>query len=641
MNDKTQRPGEAEPVRPSDLAAEYLAARAAGEPVELARYLARSSDTAGRAEIERLVADAELAQRELPRLLSEGTLIAGQYRIQCEIAPGTGGMGRVFEAWDQRLERRVALKVLSSVHIGRREIEELFDRESRLLASLHHPNIVAVHDKGRDGDLAYIVMDLVDGTSLSDVIERARKELQAHTPSGPVIPRDGRLLERAIGKPLPGGRTNLVDADDWYASVARIMLELARTIESAHSVDVIHRDIKPGNVMLLGGGNPVVLDFGLAGSITMTQGVVTQGLYGSFAYLAPEQAQSNTVGVDPRTDVYQLGLLLYEMLTLRRAFPGTDIGTVLAHVKDGAFPRPRQLNPAAPRDLESICMMALELDPARRYASARALREDLERYVDGREAPIAVRSERWRSISRTSRYFLRRHRWRVAAAATVVIGVSVWFAKGHMDDSNAGPPLIAAFRLPNDGKRWSPIAEGDSVYPGDVLGVTISTSQPQCLYALSTFRRADKSLFFNPMRPATSEEFHAGKKGLPFGKELERGKSDVMCTRLDLGPPDKINEFEGLLVITAPSRRADVESWLAQLDAMKLAHDPWGVPAEEAWKALEEPPPMRGGDQSDLLPEERARYARDLHTAFDTDGELVEFPGLRALKLECRVSKPK
>jgi serine/threonine protein kinase len=635
MNDKTQRPGEEEPVRPSDVAAEYLAARAAGEPVELGQYLARSSDPAQRAEIERLVADAQLAQRELPRLLTEGTLIAGQYRIQRELAPGTGGMGRVFEAWDQKLERRVALKVLSSVHIGRREIEELFQRESRLLASLQHPNIVAVHDTGRDGDLAYIVMDLVDGTSLSDVIERARKELQAHTPSGPVIPRDGRLLERAIEKRLPGGRTNLVDAGDWYASVARIVLELARTIEAAHSVDVIHRDIKPGNVMLLGGGNPVVLDFGLAGSMATAQGVVTQGLYGSFAYLAPEQAQSNTVGVDPRTDVYQLGLLLYEMLTLRRAFPGTEIGNVLARVKDGVFPRPRHLNPAVPRDLESICMMALELDPARRYASARALREDLERHVHGREAPIAVRSELWRSISRTSRYFLRRHRWRVAAAAMVLIGVSVWLkTRDDMKHSLAAAPVLSAFRLAITGGSKSPISDGDSVFLGDTLGFTVSTVQPQYVYALSVFQTEEGARYFKPMKLYPRERLHDKELPEPLAwfAEAKTGQSDFVCTRVEP------NKAEGLLVIAGPESRSALDDWMERLKAQALNNPSGGVPGAVARKSPTSPPVSRGGDIGGMSESERARYGEDLVTGWHTKGQQVELPGLRLLKLECPVA---
>jgi hypothetical protein len=640
---------ETHPLAPADLAAEYVAAKAAGDPADLAAYLARLRDDAERAEFETLITDAERAQRSLPRVLTGGTLLGQRYRIVREI--GGGGMGRVFEAWDSQLERKVAIKVLASHNVGRSEPEDLFRKEGKALASLQHPNIVAVHEFARDGDLAYIVMDLVDGTSMSEVLEHARKELEPLTARGAVSPREGRLLERAIGKPLPAGRASLIDVDDWYASVARIMLELARTVEAAHGLQFIHRDLKPGNVMLKAGGHPIVLDFGLAGTASPEPGVVTQGLYGSYAYLAPEQARSNAVGMDPRTDVYQLGLILYELLTLRRAFPGTVLVDVLARVTQGEFPRPRELNPAAPRDLESICMMALELDPARRYSSARALREDLERYVGGREAPIAVRSERWRAFARTSRYFVRRHRWRVSIAASlaaiVLIGVAVWkqthdVVADSVRHSSAAAPVIAAFRVSERGTGKAMIEDGDNVYPGDLLGVTVSTNQAQFMYVLSVFCRRDGQRFLSPMRPEPIAEYLQGPsdKELPLCREVEPGRTDFVCARV--GPAsEQLNSIEGLLVITGPDKYREFDDWILLLDARSRNYSPKGVPEADAWEVLENPSRVRGDPAQDLTAEQRARYFPAMKTPSVARGKVVELTGLRTLELECPVANPR
>jgi serine/threonine-protein kinase len=655
-----------------ELATEYVAAISAGERVDRATYRARLADEHERAAFDELVHGAERAGRSLPRTLGEGTLLSNRYRILHQI--DEGGMGRVFAALDERLERKVAVKVLVPQNVGQKDPEELFLKESKLLASLQHPNIVSVHEVGRDGDIAYIVMDLVDGTSLARVIENARDELgrksraSATSTTGSVVPKEGALLEHAIAKRVPDGRPNLVERD-WYASVARIMLEIARTIEAAHGLRVIHRDLKPSNVMLLGGGNPIVLDFGLAGSSDLKPGNVTQGLYGSVAYLAPEQAHKNQVGMDPRTDVYQLGLILYEMLTLQRAFPGTAIGEVLGRVKDGVFTPPRKRNPAVPRDLDAICMMALELDPARRYASARGLREDLERSIGGKEVPHAVRSNRWRALARATRIQLRHHPWSMGSAAVVAASLLVWFFSARINAGDieriktnsdrelhrqtaelrtlAMGPVMTCFRVPDSSEHARTadvsslpsirIQNGDPVEPGDYLGLSVATSLPQHLYVLSLFSTGDGRRFIAPMSPCRKEEVMTAKPKSPkepWAFAVPHGTTDVVCTRIDAaGSP---NKMEGLILIIGSDVQPDFEQWMDELALRGGGH---GVLEADAWALYADPPVTRGVPIPSVPLATRARTFGQLKAVAESSDDYIDGLGLTYRKLEWPVHR--
>src|SRR5258705_1826644 len=242
----SDRDADGGPRSPEDLAAEFLAQKAAGEAADSAAYAARLADTAARLEFEALVAGAGAAERALPRTLAEGSRIAGRYRIRASI--GSGGMGRVFSAYDEKLGREVAVKVLAPLAEGNLEREQMFEREWRMLADLKHPGIVGVHDAGNDGAFTYIVMDLVEGTAISHVVDPAREELGRRASGGRLPPRDGELMVRAIGREEAAGRRGLLDPHDWYRSCARILLEIARTLEAAHERKVVHRDLKPANV---------------------------------------------------------------------------------------------------------------------------------------------------------------------------------------------------------------------------------------------------------------------------------------------------------------------------------------------------------------------------------------------------------
>src|SRR5262249_25486664 len=283
---------------------------------------------------------------------------------------------------------------------------------------------------------------------------------------------------------------------------------------------------------LLGGGAPVVLDFGLAGSPDHARGDVTEGLYGSVAYLAPEQARTQKVGMDPRTDVYQLGLILYELLTLKRTFPGTAVGDVLDRIEHGYYALPRKVGPSVPRDLEAICTMALEVSPDRRYATATALREDLERWLEGR-APIASRSARWRTFVRTVRYTGRRHPVLAALAGMLVVGAAIYGWRKGNEDAPV-PPRLTFFRMP--APRYEPLdlsSKQPTAEKDDILGFTLVKSGTAVVYALSVFGSDSGERFLSPWSATDEDHLDRMRKSLkPWGWHVAGPEELVVCTEL-------------------------------------------------------------------------------------------------------------
>lgn len=292
----------------------------------------------------------------------------GNYRIVRRL--GRGGQGEVWLGEDTRLGRQVAIKVLRGLAITTADALRRFRREAEVASRLDHPGICPVYDIGTEHDVPYLVMRFVDGRSLGEAIAEAASARRLAT--------SAHL--------------------DWAAAVVE---RLAHAIQAAHAAGVLHRDLKPANVMLTRDGQPVLLDFGLAGLIeSEAMFTRTDELHGTPAYIAPELLASTAAKANAGTDVYGLGLLLYECLAGQRPFDAPTRDGLYRQILTGAAVPVRQRNAAVPRDLAVIQQTAMQLEATRRYASATAVAEDLRRFrarqpILARRAGVALRLRRW------------------------------------------------------------------------------------------------------------------------------------------------------------------------------------------------------------------------------------------------------
>jgi hypothetical protein len=329
-------------------------------------------------------------------------------RFELRAVLGQGTFGRVYRAYDPQLEREVALKVPRFGPDQPGQVER-FLGEAKAAARLRHPNVVAVFESGRAGDEYYIASEFVEGRPLSDVLRES--------------PPD-------------------------FGQAARWVRDLARGLAYAHAAGVIHRDVKPANVLIDRAGRPQLTDFGLAKRVGEDATRTADGtVLGTPAYMAPEQARGDLAAVGPHSDQYGLGVVLYQLLSGRLPFVGPP-HAVLAQVTGEDPPPPGRINPAVPRDLEAVCLKAMAKEPARRYAAAGDLADDLDRFLAGEP----VRARRPGVRDRAGRW-LRRHRQAAAlaggvAAAVLLTLAAVWWDGGFRSplppaEPAAGPPQPA------------------------------------------------------------------------------------------------------------------------------------------------------------------------------------------------------
>jgi tRNA A-37 threonylcarbamoyl transferase component Bud32 len=287
------------------------------------------------------------------RQRAAGPGLAGRYRIDRLL--GRGGMGEVYLGWDPDLERPVALKTIRPEIVRDRHWLERFRFEATVCATLQHANVVQVHEIAELAGRPLLVMEYVDGTDLKTLV-------------------NGRRLAEA--------------------EIAGIMAEVCDALAYAHARGVIHRDIKPGNVMLTRDGTAKVADFGLAtqagrAASARIDAAETGSAIGSPAYMSPEQVEGDLARLDNRTDIYSLGATLYFALTGSAPFAGADDETVLQAVLDGALAPPSHKRPGLDRDLEAVCLKAMAADPDARYATAAAMAQDLRNWARG--LPVRAR----------------------------------------------------------------------------------------------------------------------------------------------------------------------------------------------------------------------------------------------------------
>ena len=289
---------------------------------------------------------------------------------------GRGGMGVVYRARQLTLEREVAVKLIRPEQLYFPGVRERFQREIQIIARLQNDGVVRLHSFGEDRGIPWFAMELVRGATLAEVIVGLGKQ------RGRALRGDDLLRQLPSASPATAGET-LFDGD-WSDVALRIVERVALALDEAHQQGVLHRDIKPSNIMVTASGRVVLLDFGLAWSHGADQLTRSGAELGTIHYMAPEQFAGAAARVDERTDVYSLGVVLRELVTLRSAFEGTTVDEVARKVREGRHTPFHASSSSAVRDIETICLVAMDRDPQRRYASARLFARDLRCVLERR-----------------------------------------------------------------------------------------------------------------------------------------------------------------------------------------------------------------------------------------------------------------
>ncbi len=356
--------------------AEYVDLRAESEHVDVGEFCRHypGLESALRAAIEALDSlddligsdepeGGEIMRAAIPERLSG-------HRIVGEI--GAGGMARVYHGVDERLGRKVAIKVLDERFAGDEIVRTRFMQEARALARLSHPNIVHIYNLGQAGEPPHFVMEHVEGVPLNEA-------------AGPLpVPQKVELFHKVV-----------------------------RTVHFLHQHHIVHRDLKPGNILVTPGLEPKLLDFGLARDVEGMARHLTLGgeIVGTPQYFSPEQARGEGP-LDERSDVFTLGTVLYEMLTGVLPFRADNLRDQVSSIREQEPVLPRRLNPAIPGELQNICMQALEKNPADRYATAREMADDLERFLAGEPVLAAPTSYARRMAGKVEQHLRELEGWR-------------------------------------------------------------------------------------------------------------------------------------------------------------------------------------------------------------------------------------
>jgi eukaryotic-like serine/threonine-protein kinase len=393
----------------------YLASTEAGHPPDLEKLLAEHPALADR--LKTLVA----ASNRIASIAGDVVPSFEDYRIVREL--GRGGMGIVYEANQISRGRHVAIKVLTAAAaMDPQQLTRFRQVEVPTAQLLRHPHIVPITDFGCEHGVYFYAMQFIDGQNLAQRIKTVPSSGGVETAAGDMASRfgvvhaKGAALSSQAEASLPSPMTN---ADDWCRKAARWGLQVAAALDFAHQQGVIHRDIKPSNLLLDGRENIWITDFGLAHIQGEAHLTATGDLPGTPRYMSPEQILARRVVVDHRTDIYSLGATLYELLVFRPAFEGDNRQDVMRRVVEEEPRAPRRVNPAIPRDLETIIQKAMAKERDDRYKTAQDMAEGLRRFLDRK----AIQARRPSLMDRASRWAQRHRRMVVSSVVALILGV--------------------------------------------------------------------------------------------------------------------------------------------------------------------------------------------------------------------------
>jgi serine/threonine protein kinase/Tfp pilus assembly protein PilF len=493
--------------------------------------------------------------------------VLGDFRIHHEV--GRGGMGVVYEAEQISLCRRVALKVLPfAATMDPRHLQR-FRHESQAAAMLHHPNIVPVFGVGCERGVHYYAMQLIPGRSLAAMIGelrdkdeggRVKDDSKTADLSSPFIPPPSSFPTA----PVAAFSTQRARRDRaHYRHVAELVAQAADALEYAHAMGVVHRDVKPANLLLDDAGHLWVTDFGLA-KLDAAAGITLSGDFlGTLRYMSPEQALAKHGLVDHRTDVYSLGATLYELLTLRPAVDGADKQEILKKI---AFEEPaalRRLDPAVPAELETVTLKALAKTPGDRYATARELAEDLRRWLGDQTIKAKPPTLRHKLAK-----WVRRHpgvTWTAGIAVLLIAGLVAggigWAARDR-----------AARQLALDQEAARALVEAETWYGRD--------NQPE---ALAAVKRAEALLASGGGREDLRQRARRWRADLAMVKQLEGTRlaqttmKDDFYDRASADPAyrDAFKEYGIDVMALVPDEAAERIRASVICEALVVALDDW------------------------------------------------------------------